>query len=139
MPWSAMPSGMHNMLSKYKYNEYTFKKEGNNDYKKVAETLQVEIGRAIEPGKVGPDGGSHEENAIRTHIKDTLNVEYTYVIEAANSTDYGQQLSLAIAGEELPDIFTIYDRNTLDELVENELVADLTEIYEDYEIGRAHV
>ena len=38
MPWSAMPSGMHNMLSKYKYNDYTFKKEGNNDYKKVVET-----------------------------------------------------------------------------------------------------
>ena len=108
------------------------KVEAQDPFGAYAETLQVEIGRPIEPGKVGPDGGSHEENAIRTHIKDTLNVEYTYVIEAANSTDYGQQLSLAIAGEELPDIFTIYDRNTLDELVENELVADLTEIYEDY-------
>ena len=50
------------------------KVEAQDPFGAYAETLQVEIGRPIEPGKVGPDGGSHEENAIRTHIKDTLNV-----------------------------------------------------------------
>ena len=44
-----------------------------------------------------------------------------------NGADYDRQVSLAIASGELPDIMKVGSKDFLDELVENGLVADLTE------------
>lgn len=103
-----------------------------NPFGAYEETLPVGIGRPMPTGMEGPDGGTYEDNAIKTYIEETLNVEYSYSIEALDNDDYAQQLSLAITGEDLPDVFTVYDINTLYELVENDLIADLTDIYKNY-------
>lgn len=50
----------------------------------------------------------------------------------ANGEDYERQVSLAIASGELPDIMRITSKDVLDELVENNLVEDLTDVYEEY-------
>ena len=60
-----------------------------------------------------------------------LNVEVKDSFEA-NGEDYDRQVSLAIASGELPDVMRVGSKDVLDELVENDLVADLTDVYDEY-------
>ena len=50
--------------------------------------------------------------------------------EAQGGDDYDRKVSLAITSGELPDIMTVSNIATLKQLVENDLVEDLTESYE---------
>lgn len=47
--------------------------------------------------------------------------------EAQGGDDYDRKVSLAITSGELPDIMTVSNIATLKQLVENDLVEDLTE------------
>lgn len=98
---------------------------GKDPFEPYEETVKIGLGQPLDLSIGGPDGGTYEDNAIKDYVEEKLNVEYSYEIEAIGD-DYAQQLSLAMASEELPDVFQVLDRNTLDELVENDLVADLT-------------
>ena len=98
------------------------------------ETVTVEIGR-VQPdrGIDFPEGDSYENNPVNDYIKEKLNVEIDYIWEGLDSgEDYNRTVSLSIASEEIPDIMWLNDQAILDQLVENDLVADLTEVYEKY-------
>lgn len=95
------------------------------------ETLVCAAGRSTIANPKFPEGDSYEDNAYTRYVKDVLNVEIRDEFEA-NGADYDRQVSLAIASGELPDIMQIGSKDLLDELVENDLVADLTEAYEEY-------
>ena len=78
-----------------------------------------------------PDGDTYEDNAYTRYLKEKLNVEVKDAFEA-NGEDYDRQVSLAIASGELPDVMRIGSKDVLKELVENDLVEDLTDVYEEY-------
>lgn len=78
-----------------------------------------------------PDGDTYEDNAYTRYVAEKLNVRILDEFEA-NGEDYDRQVSLAIASGELPDALFIGSKDILDELVENELVEDLTDVYETY-------
>jgi len=96
-----------------------------------AETLTCTVGRSTIANPKFPDGDSYEDNAYTRYVKEKLNVEIVDDFEA-NGADYDRQVSLAIASGELPDIMRVGGKDILDELVENDLVADLTEVYDAY-------
>ena len=98
------------------------------------ETITVEIGRVQEDrGVAFPEGDSYENNPVNDYIKEKLNVEIDYTWEGlASGEDYNRTVSLAIASGEIPDILWINNQTILDQLVESDLVADLTEVYENY-------
>ena len=68
-------------------------------------------------------------NAYTRYLKEVLNVQNENEFEAITGADYDQKVSLAIASQDIPDIMYVSEYSTLVELVENDLVADLTDIY----------
>lgn len=98
------------------------------------ETVKIEIGRVQEDrGIEFPDGMDYVNNPVNDYIKEKLNIEIDYTWEGlAAGENYNRTVSLAIAAQEIPDILWINDRTVLNQLVENDLVADLTEVYENY-------
>lgn len=95
------------------------------------ETLICNMGRSTIANPRLPDGDTYEDNAYTRYLKEKLNVEVKDAFEA-NGEDYDRQVSLAIASGELPDVMRIGSKDVLKELVENDLVEDLTDVYEEY-------
>ena len=77
-----------------------------------------------------PDGDSYADNAYRRLIKEELGVSIESAFEA-NGDDYTRQVSLAIASGDLPDVMVV-SRDEMEELADNDLIADLTDVYEEY-------
>lgn len=95
------------------------------------DTLVCSMGRSTIANPKFPEGDSYEDNAYTRYLKEKLNVEVKDSFEA-NGEDYDRQVSLAIASEELPDVMRVSSKDVLDELVENDLVEDLTDVYDEY-------
>lgn len=95
------------------------------------ETLVCGMGRSTIANPKFPQDDSYEDNAYTRYLKDVLNVQVVDDFEA-NGADYDRQVSLSVAAGELPDVMKVGSKDLLDELVENDLVADLTEVYEAY-------
>lgn len=93
--------------------------------------LECNMGRRTLANPKFPEGDSYEDNAYTRYVRERLNVQVIDEFEA-NGEDYDRQVSLAIASGELPDVMNIGSKDILDELVENDLVEDLTEAYETY-------
>lgn len=95
------------------------------------ESISCTVGRSTIANPKFPDGDTYEDNAYTRYLKERLNVEITDEFEA-NGEDYDRQVSLAIASGELPDMMRVGTKDILDELVENDLVEDLSSVYEEY-------
>lgn len=106
--------------------------QGNNDAESAVEgeVIEVTFGRGTTSNPKFPDGDTYEDNAYTRYVTEKLNVKVVDAFEA-NGEDYDRQVSLAIASGDLPDIMRV-GKDELDELVENDLLADLSEVYEQY-------
>lgn len=104
----------------------------DDPYGKYDETIKITLGNQIAESGTLANGDTYNNNALWDYIKETLNIELEYEIEAPSSSDYTTALSLAITGEDIPDIVQCYDYAQMVELVEAGLVWDLTELYEQY-------
>lgn len=109
-------------------NEEVSKFDENGAYK---EQVIYTLGRMTTQNPKFPEGDTYEDNAYTRFVEKKLNAKIENLFEA-NGDDYDRQVSLAIASGELPDIMRVGDRETLSQLVENDLVADLSEVYEEY-------
>lgn len=108
------------------------KKEENSAGNDQSESkLEVSLGRSTIQNSKMPEGDTYEDNAYSRYIEEKLNIDLTNEFEA-NGEDYDRQVSLAIASGELPDIMSVAGKDLLDELVDNDLVWDLTSFYETY-------
>lgn len=70
-----------------------------------------------------------EDNAYTRYLKELLNVQNENAFEAVSGPDYDQKVSMAIASSTIPDIMHVADYATLVELVESDLIEDLTDVY----------
>ncbi len=95
------------------------------------EEITYTLGRQTIQNPKLPDGDTYENNAYTRFVKEKLNAVAVDAFEA-NGDDYDRQVSLAIASEDLPDIMKIGSKDVLDELVENDMVEDLTDVYNNY-------
>ena len=75
-----------------------------------------------------PKGDTYEDNAYTRYLKEMLNIqnENTYM---ESEDRYDEFVNVIIKDRTLPDVMVISDRNMLDEMVENDLVEDLTDVY----------
>ena len=71
-----------------------------------------------------------ENNAYTRYLKEVLNVQNENAFEAVSGADYDQKVSMAIASQNIPDIMHVSNYETLVDLVESDLIEDLTDIYE---------
>ena len=92
------------------------------------------VGQQTAPNSKLPEGDSYSDNAYRRVIQEKLGVELESAFEA-NGEDYDRQVSLAIASGDIPDMMVV-SRDELQELVDNDLVEDLTDVYDEYASDR---
>ena len=89
------------------------------------------MGRKIVKNPKLPEGDTYEDNAYTRYIEEKLNAVCINKFEAT-AEEYDRQVTLAIASGDIPDIMHIGNRDLLNELVEKDLIADLTDVYHNY-------
>ena len=77
------------------------------------------------------NGDDVYNNLFKDFMEDVYNIAYEFEIEGTD--EYLTNLSLAVTSGELPDVFQVRDKGMLNELVEEGLVMDITELYARYE------
>ena len=87
----------------------------------------MKIGQQTQPNSKLPEGDTYDNNAYRRLIKEKLGIDIQSSFEATGD-DYTRQVSLAIASGDIPDMMAV-SRDELEELVDNDLVADLSDVY----------
>jgi putative aldouronate transport system substrate-binding protein len=98
-------------------------------YGKYKETVTYTVGKATPGIPKLPEGQTYEDNAYTQYLKETLNIQNVNKFEAQSGDAYDQKVSMAVASGDLPDIMSV-DAETLRELVENDMITDLTDVYE---------
>ena len=66
-----------------------------------------------------PDGQTYEDNAYTRYLKKTLNIQNKNVFMESEER-YDEALNILVKDRNLPDIFLVSDRETLEELVEKD-------------------
>ncbi len=95
----------------------------------VGTELIYTLGRQTQQNTKLPDGDTYEDNAYTRLVRDRLNAVCVDDFEATGDA-YERQVSLSLAAGDLPDFMKVGNKELLDELVENDLVADLTDSYD---------
>lgn len=78
-----------------------------------------------------PEGDTYENNAYTRYLKKKLNIQNKDAFEAAESDNFAEMISMVIASKNLPDVMVINDIETLQMLVEKDMIEDLTTVYEE--------
>lgn len=100
-------------------------------YGKYPELIELHTAKraSVKPNFV--DGDTAEDNCMTRYIQDKLNVK-TVIDWEVESTEFANKLSLMLASNDIPDMFTLGTNDYLlyRQLVENDLLADLSEEFE---------
>ncbi len=99
-------------------------------YTPYEETITFTKGMQISTGGENfPEGDDYLNNDYTRYVKETVNVqpEIAWEVDANN---YEQKVSLSISTGDIPDIM-IVDRTIFKQLVENDLIWDMGEVYEE--------
>ncbi|GAA0337346.1 hypothetical protein GCM10008931_31220 [Oceanobacillus oncorhynchi subsp. oncorhynchi] len=89
----------------------------------------INIGRSIGTNPKIPEGDTFEDNAYTRAAEEVLDIEIQNAFEAEGE-DYDRQVALAISSGDLPDMM-IVDREELEDLVNNDLIEDLSDVFEE--------
>lgn len=76
-----------------------------------------------------PEGDTYEDNAYTRYLRKMLNIQNDTVYMDTEER-YSEFVNILVKDQNLPDIMVVTDREILKELVENDLVEDLTEVFE---------
>lgn len=76
-----------------------------------------------------PEGDSYNDNAYTRYLKKVLNIQ-NQMVYSESEDRYGEMEDILVNDHNLPDVLVISDQENLKRLVENDLVEDLTEVYE---------
>ncbi len=95
------------------------------------DAIQVSVGRQTLQNVTFPDGDTYEDNAYIRMAENKLNIDITDEFEAYGD-DYDRQVSLALSAGDIPDMMKVATLDEVQELYENDLIADLTGVYEEY-------
>ena len=78
-----------------------------------------------------PKGDTYEDNGYTRYLKKQLNIQNKDVFEAGENDNYQETVSMTIASRELPDVMVVNDMDMLQLLVDNDLIENLTQVYDD--------
>lgn len=76
-----------------------------------------------------PEGDTYEGNAYTRYLRKMLNIQNDNVYMEREDR-YDEFVNILVKDQTLPDVLVVSDRETLKELVENDLVEDLSDVYE---------
>ena len=95
------------------------------------EGITMTVGRATMSSLELPDGHDMENNKYLDYIKEKTGVDVSYEWLVESGT-YNQKVNLAITAGDLPDVMVVSSKSQLQQLVENDLIADLTGLADEY-------
>lgn len=95
------------------------------------ETVKVSIGHETVVSLELPDGHDQENNKYNDFLEKALNIDITYdwLVDLGSMNE---KVNLAIASGEIPDVMYVNNQAQLKQLVDNELIEDLTDYMEPY-------
>ena len=76
-----------------------------------------------------PEGDTYEDNAYTRYLKEMLNIQNVDAFEET-SINYYDIVDMAIAEKNIPDVMLVQGLDTLQTLVENDMIEDLSEAYD---------
>ncbi|MEI3491082.1 MAG: extracellular solute-binding protein [Blautia sp.] len=76
-----------------------------------------------------PDGNTYEDNAYTRYLRKMLNIQNENIYMESEDR-YDEFVNILIKDQTLPDVLVMSDREMLKELVDNDLVEDLREVYQ---------
>ena len=103
----------------------------DNAFAPYPQTVEVTIGRENIVSLDLPDGHNIEQNKYIDYLNSALNLKITYDW-LADSSAYTEKVNLAIASGEIPDVMYVNSQAQLKQLVDNEMVEDLTDYMAPY-------
>lgn len=118
------------LLSAFAFAESDMEDLGGGYYR-FTEPVTITVGKAQSPAN-WPDAQDSEESNLATRTlleKFNIDIKYDWI-----SDDYYTKLAMSITGGDIPDVFVIDSEhyNLYKELVDNDMLADLSEVYEKY-------
>ena len=103
---------------------------GTGKYERYEETVTYNtVLRSGSAGTEYPAGYSQTDNPYWDYMKSELNIHANVMWTAEN---YDSQLTSAITANQLPDVFLVYDYDQYIQLYQADMLADLTDVYEEY-------
>lgn len=124
----ATPSTRENAETKEEY-EVALYTARTTPYGKYPEQLTYTLGKLSGANNSNlPDGETYENNAYTRLLNERLNVQNQDVFEAMDE-QYTDNVTMVIAQNDLPDVMIVEDLDELQYLVDNDMIADLTDSY----------
>lgn len=109
----------------------TWEEAKSTPFGKYPELVTYTLGKiTAENNSNMPEGDTYEDNNYTRYIRELLNVQNDNVMEAPDRGQYERMEMMAVLEGDIPDIMVVTSLEILDILVENDLIADLTEVYE---------
>lgn len=124
----ATPSTWENAETKEEYEAALYTAR-TTPYGKYPEQLTYTLGKLSGANNSNlPDGETYENNAYTRLLNERLNVQNQDVFEAMDE-QYTDNVTMVIAQNDLPDVMIVEDLDELQYLVDNDMIADLTDSY----------
>ena len=124
----ATPSTRENAETKEEYEAALYTAR-TTPYGKYPEQLTYTLGKLSGANHSNlPDGETYENNAYTRLLNERLNVQNQDVFEAMDE-QYTDSVTMVIAQNDLPDVMIVEDLDELQYLVDNDMIADLTDSY----------
>ena len=99
-------------------------------YGKYPELVTYTLGKMIGDNNSNmPEGDTYEDNVYTRYLKETLNIQNENIFEEKEE-QYTTNVQMAIAARQLPDVMVVEDRETLQQLAESGMIAELGDAYE---------
>lgn len=124
----ATPSTRENAETKEEYEAALYTAR-TTPYGKYPEQLTYTLGKLSGANNSNlPDGETYENNAYTRLLNERLNVQNQDVFEAMDE-QYTDSVTMVIAQNDLPDVMIVEDLDELQYLVDNDMIADQTDSY----------
>lgn len=103
----------------------------NTPFGRYEETVTYTLGKITGSNNSNmPSGDTYENNAYTRYLRKKINIQNKDAYEVSESGNYLETISLSILNNRIPDVMVINDINTLRELVEEDKIEDLTQVYQ---------
>lgn len=111
-------------------NSGSWEEAKTTPYGKYPEPVTYTLGQMSGTNRSNlPDGDTYEDNAYTRYLKNMLNIQNKNIYMETEDK-YNEFINVMVKDQTLPDILVLSERQMLKELVENDLVEDLTDVYE---------
>lgn len=121
---------VQNLAVTEKNTEELWAEAKTTPYGKYPETITYTLGQMSGANNSNlPEGDTYEDNAYTRYLLQMLNIQNDMAFLESEDR-YDEMLHVVVKDQNLPDVLVVSDRKILKELVENDLVEDLTEEFE---------